>query len=119
MALSRTRRQGMNYWPGFVDALSTLVLSVIFLLTVFMVAQFYLSQEVGSKDTALQQLNAQIARLTQLLSLERTGKTSLEDEVAKLRASLNNAQNEREKLRAASGQNAAEAGTSEKLNTQI
>jgi chemotaxis protein MotB len=120
MALSRTRREGMNYWPGFVDALSTLVLSVIFLLTVFMVAQFYLSQEVGSKDTALQQLNAQIARLSQLLSLERTGKTSLEDEVARLQASLNAAQSERDKLRAASGQNAAtEAGTSEKLNTQI
>jgi chemotaxis protein MotB len=120
MALSRSRREGMNYWPGFVDALSTLVLSVIFLLTVFMVAQFYLSQEVGSKDTALQQLNAQIARLTQLLSLERTGKTSLEDEISKLRASLNDAQNERDKLRAASGQNAAaEAGTSQKLTTQI
>ena len=40
MALARSRRDGMNYWPGFVDALSTLVLSVIFLLTVFMVAQF-------------------------------------------------------------------------------
>ena len=62
MALSRTRRDSvMNYWPGFVDALSTLVLSVIFLLTVFMVAQFYLSQEVAGKDTALTRLNAQIA----------------------------------------------------------
>ena len=120
MALSRTRRQGMNYWPGFVDALSTLVLSVIFLLTVFMVAQFYLSQEVGSKDTALARLNAQIVRLTQLLSLERTGKTSLEDEVARLRASLNDAQNARDKLRAASGQNAAAGtGASEKLGAQI
>ena len=74
MALARTRREGMNYWPGFVDALSTLVLSVIFLLTVFMVAQFYLSQEVAGKDTAFDRLNAQIARLSQLLSLERTGK---------------------------------------------
>jgi chemotaxis protein MotB len=120
MALSRTRHQGMNYWPGFVDALSTLVLSVIFLLTVFMVAQFYLSQEVGSKDTALTRLNAQIARLTQLLSLEHTGKTSLEQEVARLHASLNDVQNERDKLRAASGQNAAaETGTSEKLGAQI
>jgi len=120
MALSRTRRQGMNYWPGFVDALSTLVLSVIFLLTVFMVAQFYLSQEVGSKDTALTRLNAQIARLTQLLSLEHTGKSSLEAEVARLHASLNDVQSERDKMRAASGQNAAaEAGTSEKLGAQI
>ncbi len=71
MALSRVRRDsGMNYWPGFVDALSTLVLSVIFLLTVFMVAQFFLTQDIAGKDTALQRLNAQISRLSQLLSLE-------------------------------------------------
>ena len=43
----------MNYWPGFVDALSTLILGIIFLLTVFVVVQFYLSQEVAGKDTAL------------------------------------------------------------------
>ena len=120
MALARTRREGMNYWPGFVDALSTLVLCVIFLLTVFMVAQFYLSQEVAGKDTALDRLNAQIARLSQLLSLERTGKTSLEDEVAQLRASLSAAQSERDKLRAGSGQApAAGAGESDKPNPQL
>lgn len=115
MALARTRREGMNYWPGFVDALSTLVLSVIFLLTVFMVAQFYLSQEVAGKDTALDRLNAQIARLSQLLSLERTGKANLQDEVAQLQASLNAAQSERDRLRAASGQAPAPgAGASDK-----
>ena len=104
MALSRTRRDsGMNYWPGFVDALSTLILSVIFLLTVFMVAQFFLSQEVAGKDTALARLNAQISRLSDLLSLERTGKTSLEDEIAQLRASLSAAQTERDRLRGAAG----------------
>jgi len=120
MALARTRREGMNYWPGFVDALSTLVLSVIFLLTVFMVAQFYLSQEVAGKDTALDRLNAQIARLSQLLSLERTGKTNLEDEVAQLRASLSAAQSERDKLRSASGQApAAGAGESDKTNPAL
>ena len=120
MALARTRREGMNYWPGFVDALSTLVLSVIFLLTVFMVAQFYLSQEVAGKDTALDRLNAQIARLSQLLSLERTGKTTLEDQVAQLRASLSAAQSERDKLRATSGQApGAGAGESDKPNPQL
>jgi chemotaxis protein MotB len=110
MALSRSRRDsGMNYWPGFVDALSTLVLSVIFLLTVFMVAQFVLSQEVAGKDTALDRLNAQISRLSQLLSLEQTGKASLEDQVAQLRASLTAAEGERDRLRAGTGQ-AAPAG---------
>ena len=120
MALARTRREGMNYWPGFVDALSTLVLSVIFLLTVFMVAQFYLSQEVAGKDTALDRLNAQIARLSQLLSLERTGKANLEDQVAQLRASLSAAQSERDNLRAAGGEApGAGAGESDKSNTQL
>jgi chemotaxis protein MotB len=99
MALSRSRDSGMNYWPGFVDALSTLILSIIFLLTVFMVAQFFLSQQIAGKDTALARLNAQISRLSQLLSLEQTGKTSLEEEVAQLRASLSAAEGERDRLR--------------------
>jgi chemotaxis protein MotB len=122
MALTRSRREGMNYWPGFVDALSTLVLSVIFLLTVFMVAQFVLSQEVSGKDTALSRLNAQIAQLSQLLSLEKTGKTNLEDEVEQLRASLASAQDERDRLRggAANGQGAgADADATGALNSKL
>ena len=123
MALPRSRRDsGMNYWPGFVDALSTLILSIIFLLTVFMVAQFFLSQEVAGKDTALARLNAQISRLSDLLSLERTGKASLENEVAQLRSSLSAAEGERERLRGAAndGQNAApDQGAVTKLNSQI
>ena len=93
MALARHRRSesGMNYWPGFVDALSTLILGIIFLLTVFVVVQFYLQQEVAGKDTALQRLNAQIAQLTDLLSMEKSGKADLEDQIAQLRASLNGA----------------------------
>jgi len=124
MALSRSRRDsGMNYWPGFVDALSTLILCVIFLLTVFMVAQFFLSQDLAGKDTALQRLNAQISRLSQLLSLEQTGKASLEDQVSQLRASLNGAEGERDRLRDASGAaaTAPSTGTGEvdSLNSQI
>src|SRR5664280_10237 len=96
MALARTRRgeSGMNYWPGFVDALSTLILSIIFILTVFVVVQFYLQQEVAGKDTALTRLNAQIAQLTELLSLEKTGKANLEDQLAQLQASLASAASE-------------------------
>jgi chemotaxis protein MotB len=110
MALSRSRRDsGMNYWPGFVDALSTLILSIIFLLTVFMVAQFFLSQEVSGKDTALARLTAQISRLSDLLSLERAGKTSLEDEIARLRASLSSVEGERDRLRGLAAANQAAA----------
>jgi chemotaxis protein MotB len=123
MALSRTRRDsGMNYWPGFVDALSTLILSIIFLLTVFMVAQFFLSQEVAGKDTALARLNAQISRLSDLLSLERTGKSTLEEEVAHLRASLSAAEGERDRLRGTvEGAPGADTGKAEigKLSSQL
>jgi chemotaxis protein MotB len=64
-----------------------------------MVVEFFLSQEVSGKDTALTRLNAQITRLSELLSLEQTGKTSLEDQVAQLRASLSTAEGERDRLR--------------------
>jgi chemotaxis protein MotB len=115
MALARARRDsGMNYWPGFVDALSTLVLGIIFLLTVFVVVQFYLTQEVTGKDTALARLNAQINQLTEMLSLEKTGKISIEDETARLRSSLAVAEDARDRYRglyegAGSGAAAAES----------
>jgi chemotaxis protein MotB len=61
MALARSRRsEAFSYWPGFVDALSTMLLVIIFLLSVFMLAQFFLSREVSGKDTALSKLNRQI-----------------------------------------------------------
>jgi len=100
MAIARARRDGgLNYWPGFVDALSTLVLGIIFLLTVFMVVQFYLTQEVTGKDTVLSRLNAQLAQLTELLSLEKTGKLSLEEEIANMRSSLMAMETERDRYR--------------------
>src|SRR3954470_20913553 len=100
MALARARRDsGMNYWPGFVDALSTLVLGVIFLLTIFVVIQFYLTQEVTGKDTALSRLNAQIAQLTDLLSLEKTGKLDIEEQLASMRSNLSLAEGERDRYK--------------------
>jgi chemotaxis protein MotB len=100
MALARNRRErAVDYWPGFVDALSTLILGIIFLLTVFMVVQFFLSQEVAGKDTAMVRLNQEIARLTDLLSLEKSGRVDMEEEIARLRASLAGAESERDRLR--------------------
>src|SRR5205809_6192529 len=101
MALARSRRNetGFNYWPGFVDALSTLVLSIVFLLSVFLVVQFFLSQEVTGKDKALEELNAKIAQLNDLLSVEKLGKLNLDDQVSQLRAGLASAQTERDRVK--------------------
>src|SRR5437588_1275313 len=100
MAYARARRDsGMNYWPGFVDALSTLILGIIFLLSVFVVVQFYLTQEVTGKDTALTRLSAQIAQLTELLSLEKTGKLSLEEQLMQIQSTLTAAEVERDRYR--------------------
>ena len=100
MALARARRdRAIDYWPGFVDALSTLILGIVFLLSVFVVVQFYLSQEVTGKDAALARLNAQIAQLTELLAMEKTGKTSLEETIAGLRASIASVEGERDRFK--------------------
>jgi chemotaxis protein MotB len=99
LARSRSRESVFNYWPGFVDALSTLVLSIIFLLTVFLVVQFFLSQEVTGKDKALEELNARIAQLNDMLSLEKLSKLSLDDQLAQLKAGLASAESERDRVK--------------------
>jgi chemotaxis protein MotB len=90
MPLARARRgvRGFDYWPGFVDALSTMLLVIIFLLSVFMLAQFFLSQDVSSKDAALSKLNAQIQQLTSLLALERADKDETQANLSALSATL-------------------------------
>lgn len=99
MAIGSRRRQGgMDYWPGFVDALSTLLLAIIFVLSLFAISQFLLSQEIAGRDTALQRLNQQIAELTDLLALERSGKRSLEETLATANATLASADAEKRRL---------------------
>ncbi|MBB3952146.1 peptidoglycan -binding protein [Aureimonas jatrophae] len=102
MALSRRRaRREIDYWPGFVDALSTLLLAIMFLLSVFVIAQFLLSRDLSGRDTVLERLNSQIAELNQLLALERANATDFQDQIAALQASLASTQNERSRLQAA------------------
>ena len=125
MALARARRNetGFNYWPGFVDALSTLVLSIVFLLSVFLVVQFFLSQEVTGKDKALEELNAKIAQLNDLLSVEKLGKLNLDDQVSQLRAGLASAVAERDRVKGLyeglAGAGSDAAGRANELNRAL
>ena len=87
-ARARRGRYQANYWPGFVDMLSTLLLVVTFLMSLFMLANFFVSQAASGKDTMLSRLNRQLSELTELLALERSKKESAEDELAALQATL-------------------------------
>jgi chemotaxis protein MotB len=100
MALARARRnqRQIDYWPGFVDALSTMLLVIIFLLSVFMLAQFFLAREVTGKDTVLLKLNRQIDELTELLALAKTGKADAESQSLALMATLDQSQKDKARL---------------------
>jgi chemotaxis protein MotB len=100
MARGRMRRGGeyAQVWPGYVDVLSTLLLVVTFLMSIFMLAQYFASQEASGKDTALKKLTLQITELTNLLALEKGKGKSAEDELAALQASLASLKEENTKL---------------------
>jgi chemotaxis protein MotB len=116
----RRGRQGdLNYWPGFVDALSTLLLAIIFLISVFMLGQFFLARELSSRDTVLDRLNQQIAELTDLLALERSGRRSLEENVAGLQTTLRAAEAERSRLQGVIASGSSAETRAGELNTAL
>ncbi|MEM7225023.1 MAG: peptidoglycan -binding protein [Pseudomonadota bacterium] len=99
-ALGRSGRRAINIWPGFVDGLATLLLVVIFVLMVFMVAQYFLSTALTGKDQALLRLEQQIAELGDLLALERDANVELRLSVTQLSTELQSSLSARESLSA-------------------
>jgi len=88
-ALGRTGgRRSINIWPGFVDGLTNLLLVVIFVLMVFMIAQYFLSVALSGRDLALQRLREEVTSLADLLSLERADNAELRINVAQISAEL-------------------------------
>lgn len=100
MSLARARRgrYQANYWPGFVDMLSTLLLVVTFLMSLFMLTNFIVSQAASGKDTMLSRLNRQLAELTELLALERSKKESVEDSLSALQATFGDKDKDNQRL---------------------
>lgn len=90
MAIStrRSRTQETNIWPGFVDALAALLMVIIFVLMIFIVAQFYLTQLLSGRDDDLAKLQGQILELGELLSIERTTNAKLANNIDRLSESL-------------------------------
>jgi len=115
---ARSRRP-LNVWPGYVDALATLLLAVVFLLTVFVVGQFFLSQELTGRDATLVKLNRQIADLTDLLALERSNRRNQEDEVRSLRTTLAGVEAERDQAKSQAEAATVSQGAAGALDKQI
>jgi chemotaxis protein MotB len=89
------RRRSLEIWPAFVDALAALLLVVIFVLLVFTLSHFELSDALYGRERALERLNAQVAELAQLLSLEQAETANLRQTVGELTASLRRTEHER------------------------
>jgi chemotaxis protein MotB len=98
-ARARSRAPRSDFWPAFVDVMTNLLLVFVFLLSIFALVQFFLSQEISGRDTVLQRLNAQIAELTELLALERASTSEASDSLTTIEANLAAAENERDRLR--------------------
>jgi chemotaxis protein MotB len=111
------------FWPGYVDVLSTLLLTVTFLLSIFMLAQYFVSQEASGKDSALKRLTRQLAELTSLLSLEKGKGKNLEDELGALQATLASVRAENQRLTGLAGlgeeKAAAAAGRAAALGKEL
>jgi chemotaxis protein MotB len=96
----RLRHYEPNVWPGWVDALSSLVIVVIFVVLVFIIAQSYLQGTLAEKNDALAKLNSQIAELANLLSVERQGSAEVKDQLARLSEQLTAAEAARDEAQA-------------------
>ena len=87
-SLSRRSRNRADIWPGFVDALASLLMVIIFLLLVFVLAQFFLGEALSGRDTALKKLDREMSELADLLALEKSANQTLRGNVGRLSGEL-------------------------------
>jgi len=93
--MALTRRSGSrftaNIWPGFVDAMTALLLVLMFVLSIFMIVQSILRETVSSQETELNDLAGQVAGLAEALGLEQQTTDRLETQVGELDSQLDEA----------------------------
>ncbi len=86
--MRRKSLNSLNIWPGFVDAISTLLLVFVFLLAIFMMSQSFLTQAISGKDIALESLRSQLIRLDEDLKENKKEKVKLADLIINLNKEL-------------------------------
>lgn len=117
MARARIRSyRPPDVWPGYVDALTTLLLAITFLLTVYVLAQFFLSQVLSGREKALERLSQKVVALSEQLAGERQAKRDLEAKATDLTASLKSSSEARD---VSEKRATAQALDIDQLNTQI
>ncbi|MBI3451870.1 MAG: peptidoglycan -binding protein [Rhodospirillales bacterium] len=95
---ARRRSRSLDIWPGFVDALATLIMVIVFVLMIFTVFQFHLKDIISGRDQALSRLSQQLGELSDMLSLERRASADLRRTVAQLSAELQASTTTRDRL---------------------
>ncbi|CCQ73290.1 peptidoglycan -binding protein [Magnetospira sp. QH-2] len=122
-AIRRRNRQTTDIWPGFVDALATLLMVIIFLLMIFVLAQFVLSHALSGRDEALLRIQSELTELTDLLALERRANADLRLNAAvmseELQASVKSRDDLSEKVRLLNVANAGLTAENARLNQDM
>ena len=95
---SRRQRAAPDIWPGFVDAISALLIIMIFVLIVFALAQFFLSADLSNRNDALKRLNLEVAELAEMLSIERSANSDLRDNLSQMSIQLATSIADRDRL---------------------
>jgi chemotaxis protein MotB len=109
----RQRRPAIDIWPGFVDALSQLVMVIVFVLLVFTAGQFYLTDALSGRDAQLQQLSKQIDQLGDLLAMAKSGNSDLQSQVGTLTRQLATANNQLTALKDQNAQLSQQSGAAQ------
>ena len=96
MALSRRTGQRFqaSIWPGFVDAMTGLLLVLMFVLTIFMIVQFVLRETISGQENELNSLQDEITLIAEALGLEKKQTEKLGLELNSLAGSLANTESE-------------------------
>ena len=97
-SLARRQPHRSDIWPGYVDALAALLMVIMFLLMIFVIAQFFTSQELSGSNQALDRLRGQVSELADLLGLERKANSDIRGQVAGLSSELQSSITVREDL---------------------